>query len=133
MRSQLESLIKELALQDKVSLAGSSISPFSAIKNPDLFLMGSHYEGFPNVLLEANALGIPVVAFNAPGGIAEVIHEPENGLLVEDGNEQAFANAIKKALLIDFNRGAIRNKTIEQYAPGKIMQQWESLLLAEIR
>ena len=95
--------------------------------------MGSHYEGFPNVLLEANALGIPVVAFNAPGGIAEVIRERENGLLVEDGNEQAFANAIKKALLIDFNRGAIRNKTIEQYAPGKIMQQWESLLLAEIR
>ena len=133
MRPQLQALINELALQSKVSLAGSSSAPFSSIKNPDLFLMGSHYEGFPNVLLEANALGIPVVAFNAPGGIAEVIRERENGLLVEDGNEAAFANAIKEALLGNFNRELIRNKTIEQYAPGKIMQQWESLLLAEIR
>ena len=133
MRPQLQALINELALQSKVSLAGSSSAPFSSIENPDLFLMGSHYEGFPNVLLEANALGIPVVAFNAPGGIAEVIRERENGLLVEDGNEAAFANAIKEALLGNFNRELIRNKTIEQYAPGKIMQQWESLLLAEIR
>jgi glycosyltransferase involved in cell wall biosynthesis len=56
----------------------------------------------------------------------------ENGLLVEDGNEQEFADAIEKALLIDFNREGIRKKTIEQYASGKIIQQWESLLMAEI-
>lgn len=127
-RKQLQQLIQSLSLQDQVFLPGSSNQPYALVQQPALFLMGSHYEGFPNVLLEANALGIPVVVYNAPGGIAEVVTHLMNGLLVEDGNEKAFAEAVVTALQTEFDREAIKKATIDKYDPVKIMEQWQQLL-----
>ena len=66
-RNFLQDLIDQLNLQDKVFLAGKKNSPYAGMEDADLMLMGSHYEGFPNVLLEAGILGIPVIAFDEIG------------------------------------------------------------------
>jgi glycosyltransferase involved in cell wall biosynthesis len=94
-----------------------------------LMLMGSHYEGFPNVLLEAGALGIPVIAFNAPGGIMEIITDGENGLLVKDNDEKAFGVAIEKALQMHFDRNKIIAATKERYSLDAIVAQTEELFI----
>ncbi len=128
-RNELQKLIDDLQLQDKVVLVGQKNDPFAGMQDADLFLLGSYYEGFPNVLLEAGANGIPVVAFNAPGGIAEIITEPENGLLVEDNNLIAFASTINKALSINFNRAEIMATTEKRFAISKMMLALENSFL----
>ena len=128
-RKQLENLITSLSLQEKVFLAGRSKKPFAQVSNPDLFLMGSYYEGMPNVLLEAGSVGIPSVAFDSPGAVREVVSNDINGFLVPDGDEQAFADTIVKALSTRFNRKSIIDETLRKYSPEIIIKQVESTLL----
>lgn len=127
MRNKLQDLINERSLQHHVILAGSRNEPFSEVPDPDLFLMGSYYEGFPNAMLEATAAGIPVVAFNAPGGISEQIVNYENGILVESNDEQEFANAIQKALDFKFDNNQIREYSLKRFNMEIIMGQWYKL------
>jgi glycosyltransferase involved in cell wall biosynthesis len=93
-RKELQELINELQLQDRVHLMGEEAGPFAGMEDADLFLMGSYYQGFPNALLEAGAMGIPVIAFDVPGGISEII-TGETGMLVEDNDMIAFATATR--------------------------------------
>ena len=128
-RTALEKLINELHLQDHVFLLGEKADPFTGMEDADLCLMGSYYEGFPNVLLEAGAHGIPVIAFNVPGGIAEIITEDENGLLVDDNDIIDYAAAIKKALLTNFDRGRIAELTRKRFSVNNIIPKLEKLFL----
>ena len=128
-KNSLQKLINDLHLQDKVFLLGEKTNPFTAMEDSDLFLFGSYYEGFPNVLLEAGALGIPVIAFNVPGGIAEIINEEENGFLVDDNDVIAFAAAIKKATITNFNRQQIIETTKKRFAIDGMVASIENLFL----
>jgi glycosyltransferase involved in cell wall biosynthesis len=130
LMSSLKQLTIDLKLQQHVLFAGAHSSPYSVVSEPDLFLMGSHYEGFPNVLLEANSLGIPAVCFDAPGGINEVIDSGVNGILVPINNLDAFATAVDKASLISFDRKKIQELTLESYSTKSMMDKWETLFLS---
>ena len=125
---QLQKLIGELQLGEKVFLIGEKADPFKGMEDADLYLCGSYYEGFPNVLLEAGACGIPVIAFNVPGGISEIITD-KNGILVDDNDIIAFAAAIKTALAAGFNRQAITENTKDRFSVKKMMAATENLFM----
>lgn len=128
-RAALQDIINSLQLQDKVFLRGEKINPYLHMDDADLFLLGSYYEGFPNVVIEAGSLGIPVIAFDVPGGTREIITDGGNGLLVGENDETAFAAAIEKALGINFNRNEIIAATKERYALDVIIPEVEALFL----
>jgi glycosyltransferase involved in cell wall biosynthesis len=128
-RNDLQKQIDELQLQDKVFLLGEKKDPFTGMEDADLFLFGSYYEGFPNVLLEAGAHGIPVIAFNVPGGIAEIITEEENGLLVDDNDLIGFAAAVKKGLEAKFDRNKIIETTKKRFSVNGIIEAIENLFI----
>jgi glycosyltransferase involved in cell wall biosynthesis len=128
-KNELQNLINNLNLQNKVLLHGRKNKPYAGMEDAGLFLMSSHYEGFPNTLLEAGMLGLPVVAFNVPGGISEIITNGENGLLVKDGDEKAFALAIEKAMAMNFNRQQIKINTKEKFSADKIIKHTEKLFI----
>lgn len=128
-KEALQQLINELHMQDKIFLQGERKQPFAGMEDAALFLMGSHYEGFPNVLLEAGALGIPVVTFDAPGGINEIIATGENGVLVKNNNEDAFSKAVEKALLTNFNRQQIKATTKTNFSVNAIVKKTEDLFI----
>ena len=128
-RNDLQKLIHTLHLQNNVFLSGEKENPFDGMEDADLFLSGSYYEGFPNALLEAGVNGIPVIAFNVPGGIAEIINDDENGLLVTDNDIIAFGAAIKKALTLDFDRNKIIESTKKRFAVNTITEAIEDLFL----
>jgi glycosyltransferase involved in cell wall biosynthesis len=128
-RGILQQLIDELNMQDKIFLMGKKQQPFTGMEDAALFLMGSHYEGFPNVLLEAGALGIPVVAFDVPGGINEIIINGENGILVKNNDETALAKAVEKALLANFSRQQIQAITKTNFSVNAIIKNTEALFI----
>ncbi|XOD68505.1 MAG: glycosyltransferase [Flavobacteriales bacterium AspAUS03] len=94
---KLLKMTQKLSLQN-VSFLGIRANPFLYMKYADLFILSSRYEGFPNVLLEANACGTPVVANHCKGGIDEIIQLGVNGEYGPIEDEKAFSNLILKTL-----------------------------------
>ncbi len=128
-RNELQQLITDLQLQDKVFLTGEKTDPFEGMEDADLFLMGSYYEGFPNVLLEAGARGIPAIAFRVPGGISEIIMERENGLLIEDNDIIAYAATINSCDFVHFNRNTILETTNRRFNVNQMIIRFQNIFL----
>ena len=93
-RRFLEKKAKELDVD--LTLAGFKGNPYPLFRKAKVFVLTSRYEGFPNVVLEAMACGVPVAAVDCPGGIREIVTHGENGVLVPPGDKDALANAIKR-------------------------------------
>lgn len=82
-RDELEKYLEHKHLKDVVFLPGLSKTLLFDISKAAMFVLSSDYEGVPNVLIEAMALGMPVVSTDCrPGGAAHLIENTENGLLV---------------------------------------------------
>lgn len=96
-RRKLEAAGESLALKEHVIFAGhiSDVRPFYAAA--DVLASSSHSEGSPNVLLEAMAAGLPIVATSV-GGVPEIVKNDESALLVPVENPQAMATAIARIL-----------------------------------
>ncbi len=125
----LKALAKDLGLEDRVSFEGQQSNPYVYMKKADLFLLTSEREGFPNVLLEANLLGLPIVAFACKGGIEEIIKEGDNGFFVEFGKIEAMAQKIEFASTYSFDREAIKESTKEAYSKTVILNKYKKIFL----
>lgn len=68
-------LVKDLGLEDRVYFTGGKTNPFAYLKYADVYVMSSIHEGFPNALVEAMALGIPVISTDCETGPAEILAE----------------------------------------------------------
>ena len=94
-RQNLEALIKDLGLSEKVLLPGAINNIPEVIYNASLFVLPSDFEGMPNALMEAMALGLPCISTDCPcGGARELIENGKNGLLIPVGDQEAIATAI---------------------------------------
>jgi len=94
MQNTLTSLIKELNLEQKVHLLGFQEDPFSYLKQADIFVFSSKFEGFGNVLVEAMACGLPIVSTNCPSGPAEILENGKYGSLTKVGDIDELAEAM---------------------------------------
>ena len=97
-RGALEKLIAELNLNQSVTLPGFANNPFAYMANASLFVLSSAWEGSPNVLTEAMALGTPVVATDCPSGPQEILNGGQHGPLVPVGHVEQMAQAMLKVL-----------------------------------
>lgn len=93
-RFSLEKLIQELNIKDDVAMLGFDSNPFKYMKRSDVFVLSSRWEGLPNVLIQALALGCPVISTDCPSGPAEILNNGEYGELVEVGNVEMLAEHI---------------------------------------
>lgn len=126
-KTALQKLVTKLNLHEQVFFIPENKNPFDGMEDADLFLLGSYYEGFPNALIEAGSWGIPTIAFDAAGGINEIIENEKNGLLVDDNDIIGFAAAINSALAINFNRKQIATDTEKRFSVNKMVQAMEKL------
>jgi glycosyltransferase involved in cell wall biosynthesis len=107
--ARLYSQVASLGLQAHVRFAGP-LAPDAlreALSAADVFVLASRYEGWANVLLEAMACGLPVVATDV-GGNAEVVCDPSLGRAVPLDDASALAGALAEALSRSWDRSAIR-------------------------
>jgi len=96
-RQELESLAASRGIADRVHLVGYQADPRPWYEAMDVFVSNSRREGLPNVLLEAMALEVPVVATRI-AGVPRLIQPEQNGLLVEPGDQSGLTAAIQRML-----------------------------------
>jgi len=97
-RDKLEALLRTLGLEQDVALPGFVENPYKYMKRAAVFVLSSRYEGLSNVLVEAMAVGTPVVSTDCPSGPMEILESGRWGKLVPVGDIQAMAAAVVAAL-----------------------------------
>ena len=132
LREKLTALIEEKELTERVTLPGIIDNVAEMVGRARIFALTSNTEGMPNTIIEAMALGTPVIATDCPcGGPAALIENEENGMLVPVGDAYALADAIRKLLSDDaFAQKISENaRTIaDTLAPEKVDKAWENYL-----
>jgi glycosyltransferase involved in cell wall biosynthesis len=98
LRSELQALIAECGLSDFVSMPGYVDNPYSYMRQSDLFVLSSQWEGFGNVLVEAMMCNVPIVSTNCASGPAEILEDGKWGTLVPVGDSQLLAHAVVQSL-----------------------------------
>lgn len=114
-REKLEHLAGELGIRDRVLLPGWQADVRAYFEAMDAFALSSLREGLPNVLLEAMALGVPVVATRV-NGVPRLVQDGRNGFLVEAGDRDALTTALVGLLKNDGLRELFRaagRRTVE--------------------
>ncbi len=127
----LRDLAAELGLAARVSFPGRVRNLTALMKAAVAFILPSRYEGFPNVLLEALAAGVPCVATDCPGGTREILCDGAYGLLVPPQDPGALAAAINRIatdseLQERFARAGAA--AVERYGLDRVVVEWERLL-----
>ena len=107
LRLELENIIKELKLQDRVSLPGFYNDPYPFFRSADLFILSSDWEGFGNVIVEALECGVPVVSTDCLSGPAEILENGRYGRLVPVGDFESLSVAMQLSLTETHNHDAL--------------------------
>lgn len=133
---QLKQLIHKYQLESHVFLMGNSDTLEKEILNATMFLLTSDYEGMPNALMEAMAMGIPCVATDCPcGGSRYLLEKNQSGLLIPVNDSQALIGAMK--YIIEHEAAAQEMGKHAQYVtsemhPQKIYYEWKTYLEQQI-
>jgi glycosyltransferase involved in cell wall biosynthesis len=98
LRAKLEAEVVRLGLSGNVDLLGFRSNAMAFMRRADVFALASDWEGLSNVLIEAMAVGCPVVSTDAPHGPREVLQDGRFGRLVSVGDAGAFAQALEEAI-----------------------------------
>ena len=132
LREDLQNKIEQLNITQSVDLAGYTDNPIAEIKQADLFVLSSRFEGSPNVLVEAMSVGCKVVAFDCPSGPLEILDDGKVAPLVEYKNVPALAKSILTELASD-NSQDNRNRIIhavQRFSAQNSAKEYRQLIFA---
>ncbi|WP_308638435.1 glycosyltransferase [Paenibacillus silvisoli] len=90
----LKALVAKLGVKDAVTFRGSVSNVGEALLSTDLFVLSSNYEGMPNALMEAMAVGLPCISTDCPTGPKDLIDHMNDGILVKSNNVSELVSAI---------------------------------------
>lgn len=126
-KDMLQQMIDERGLQHSVRINKPTKQIGEEYVKSSLLVMSSHYEGFPMVMIEAMACGLPVVSFDYKCGPKDIIQHGINGLLVPDGDVKALANAMMEVMADEAYRRMLSQnarKVVDTYSEEAVMKQW---------
>lgn len=129
-QEMLQGMIDERGLQETVKLNGPTKNIGQEYSESSMIVMSSHYEGFPMVMIEAMACGLPAVSFDFKCGPRDIIKEGENGLVVKDGDIDGLAKAMMTLMRDDELRrkmGENAKRVVETFSEAKVMDKWVRL------
>ena len=127
LKEQVKSLIESNHLQDTMLMHEPTDNIRDKYLESSICVVSSRYEGFSMVILESMACGVPVVSFDCPHGPRNIIHNGEDGILVEYLNTQAMADSICELIehpeqRIELGKKAQNN--IQRFSKDRVMKLW---------
>lgn len=132
-RDNLERLTQTLHVQGQVKLTGLVSNSLEYLRQGDIFVLSSRMEGFPNVLCEAMACGLPVISTDCPSGPGEIITDGMDGLLVPADNPALLAKAMERLILHEEERTQLSSHALAitgRFDLHKICSLWEDVISA---
>lgn len=130
-KTKIANKIADLNLNNSIEILAFSENPFAYINNSKFTVLSSNYEGFPMTVLESLACGIPVVSVAYLNHEDGVIVNEVNGLMVENHNPMALANALNRFIndeKLYLRCKANAKKSVESFSVQNISKQWQTLI-----
>jgi glycosyltransferase involved in cell wall biosynthesis len=127
----LQQQIDQLRLSEQIRLVGWVRDPEEFLARGSLFVMSSRYEGFPVALLEAMAVGLPVVSFDCDSGPREIIRPDVDGLLVPAGDVSALTDAIDQLqhdAPLRQRLGRAAREVTQRFSQDQFRQRWNAVV-----
>lgn len=131
---RLMALVRSLNAEASVEITGYRTNMDEIYQQSSIFVLASDSEGFPNVIGEAMASGIPVIAFDCVAGPSEMITDGDDGYLVPVGNYDEFSRRLKTLMddeLLRQNMGLKAKESIRKFDVEQIGAEYYNLLLSE--
>lgn len=132
LKSQMESKINDLGLQDSIILKPFTKEIEKEYLSASIYAMSSHWEGFGMVLVEACSYGLPCIAFDVATGPSDIIKHSKSGFLISDNDLEAYANHLLKLMgneSMRINFGIEAKRIVgERFSKEVIMGEWERIL-----
>lgn len=133
-RQNLISYVEALGLEGRICLPGATGEVKEKLEAAQIYVLSSNTEGMPNSLMEAMALGLPVISTDCPcGGPKMLIDHGENGLLVPVKDVEAMTEAIRRLLEDEDYAHGLGRKAMEigeKWSPEEVNRQWEEYILS---
>jgi glycosyltransferase involved in cell wall biosynthesis len=129
-RKRLAALIAEHGLSERIGLPGSIADAAAALRAADIFVLSSRFEGFPNALCEAMALGVACVATDCPSGPRAIVRSGTDGLLVPNEDQAALAEGMTQLMGDADLRARLGNRAkeiVQRLSLAQILDQWDAL------
>ncbi len=132
LEDNLQSMIDESGLSDNIFLKGWTNNTIDEYSKSDMYVMSSYFEGMPNALMEAMAMGLPCVSTDCETGPSDIITDGENGFLVPIKDADTLSDRIIRIIEMSPDKrrmmGENAHNTIkEKFLSSKILSQWEDL------
>ena len=132
LKEELQKQIDEKHMNGYVKLMGETENIVEELQKSMMFVLSSDYEGMPNALMEAMAVGLPVISTDCPcGGPRYLIKNNDNGILVQVNNKDEIVKAICKIIEDENfakNIGKNAKKIVDDVNPVKIFEMWENYI-----
>lgn len=132
LRKSLENYIERLGLGSRVFLPGATSDVSKRLSEAKVFVLSSDFEGMPNALMEAMAVGVPCISTDCPcGGPKNLIQADLQGVLIECGDSKSLASALKKVLRdgeLQKDMSVAAKHRAEEFRSDLIFRQWDEYI-----
>ena len=130
-KDKLNQMIHEKGWENFIQIVGYADEPYEILSKADVYLMTSDYEGFPNALSEAMAVGLPSVSRKCHDGISDLVRDGVNGYLVNPDDKASFVElAVELAMNTDLRKEISdeAKKVSTTFGVEAISDIWEKLI-----
>lgn len=132
--AHLEHLIIEKGLSKYIHLMGNTTTPWDVMRQARILAMTSRLEGFPNVMLEGMASGLPVIAYDCPSGPKELSQDGKVAKLIPLNNESLFIQGLSHLMQNSEERKQLAEQgqeaVFQRYSQEQVLQQWHDIFKA---